>query len=462
MSELTDRLKQFAPAIIDASLMFFFAMAVYYPGIFSFDSVSQYEEARSLFFTDLHAPGMALLWSWLNHIPLGPVVVLVFNNLVFWTALCLFSLWLFPTSILMQITFVFVVGMFPPIFTQLGLILEDIPCFSLLFFACTLLLFANVTAKRWVRWLLVLVVGGLLFYATLFRHNAILAIPPICFWIVAVLTRGEKICFPKIIVFILGILLFTAVFLGNRLLVNNLVKGRTYYPVQMFQLYDIIGISVAKQKVMLPEYLIKRNHPTIMDLEKIYMPTSDNFSGSYWDYDKKNINALNVFWLRTIWQNPLIYLKHRATIFAALFIGGSQYYYFSSSYIKGFEFHQNILFKAYHKFADLFVWKLNFLQQIYNQYHSKSKLVNHPVRLYVLFIGGIYWLVCLFVCIKAYLSRRKLSNFHAIFYIALSGFLYGAGYIFCAPTDEYRYWLWTVMAAIMCSTIYVRDLIRPS
>lgn len=453
---------QVYPTILFAVLMFVFAVYVYYPGIITSDSVEQLTEAKTQLFLNVHAPGMAFLWYWLNYLYFGPVSLLVFNNLIFWLALCLFSFYLLPTSNFYRVLFVFLVGIFPPIFTQLGILLVDIPCCALLFLACTLLLFMEKVTRIWTRFFLISLTVLFLFYAVTLRHNAIIAIVPICFWVVK-LFMPIKMRALKTKTLFFGVLLISLFFTANQLFTHSLVQERERYPSQMFKIQDLFGISIAKKSVMLPHYLIKKNNPTVNDLAKMYTPTWIYNGDGYLDFHKKNIQELDKFWMKTILQNPWAYMKNRLLIFACLAIGGSQYYSLAQTMhltdcdLCEVKFYPNYLFRLYYKFANLFVFDLNFLQEIYNSYHPITKIKAHPVHLYILFLGGVYWLTCLFVSVVSYLTRKKLENFAGIFYISLSGFIYGAGYLFYAPTDEYRYWLWTVMASIISLAMLIKE-----
>lgn len=442
--------------VLFAVLMLVLTVYIYFPGVMTNDSGAALVQAETNLFTDIAPPSMPFIWSLLNHIYFGPVSMLVFNNIIFWAALCLFSLWLIPGSNIYRMIFMFLFGLFPPIFTQIGFIWKDIPCFSSLFLACSLLLFANDASKNIVRFILIFIALCFLFFALTLRHNSFAALIVLCFWVASLIFyRDLRYHGVKVILF--GAMLFGVLLLANKLFTDKLLNGYKCYPSQMVKLHDIFGISVVKNKPIFPRYMTERkNVVNVEQTMKKYSPGSNAFLGpSYWSCNAADNAELNRFWLRTIIQNPMAYLHHRVMVFAWLSIGSPQEYV-SSIYSQGFVFKPNYIFEQYHKFSELFTVKLNFLNKIHSKYYPTY---NKIIHVHLLFMGGGYWLGCLVIGIISFISRKKLRNFSAIFSIALSGFLYGSGYIIYAPTCEYRFWLWTVMASMISIVIYIKDRI---
>ena len=64
---------------------------VFHPGYMSPDSVAQLSQGRTGEYTDWHPPVMSWLWGRLDHIVPGPLGMLVFHTLVFWSGL---GLWM--------------------------------------------------------------------------------------------------------------------------------------------------------------------------------------------------------------------------------------------------------------------------------------------------------------------------------------------------------------------------------
>lgn len=457
MSKCNTNFSKIYPTILFTLVVFFLTLYIYYPGIVTNDTISAFNQAKNFSFTDISPPIMPLTWFLLNHIYYGTLSVLVFNNIVFWVALCIFSFWLLPKSNFYRIIFIFLFGFFPPVFTQLGVILKDIPVFSFLFLACALLLFTSEATNKKNKLILLLFAVMFLFYAYILRHNSFAAVIALCFW-VGSLFPYKNLKFAKILSPLIGIILVVLFFVANNVINKKLLDGYVCYPSQVVLISDLVGISAIEGKVIFPDSLLGKKKST--HLITVYDPAGNYDVNNYMDCDWDNFRNLREFWFKSVLLHyPLAYIKHRAMTFSRLFVSSSQYNYVTDNYVNeknpyGFEFYQNYFYKLYYKFADLFVFKFSLLSGVDSKFYpTKGRIIG----LHILFMGGFYWLICLFVAIRAFCLRKKIKNTHSISWIALSGFLYGLGYVVYAVTPEYRFWLWTVVASLVSSSMFVRE-----
>src|SRR5690348_5473230 len=70
-----------------AAFGFALCVAVFYPGIFTPDSLAQFDQARSGQFEDWHPPIMAALWFVFERIHDGPEPLFLAHLLLFWVGL---------------------------------------------------------------------------------------------------------------------------------------------------------------------------------------------------------------------------------------------------------------------------------------------------------------------------------------------------------------------------------------
>mgnify|MGYP000391599521 CR=1 FL=1 len=112
--------------------------ATFYPGYMSPDSVRQLKQARSASYDDWHPPIMALVWGILDSVIPGPVGMLVFHNILFWSGLGLTISLVAPRSLLAPVL-VLAVGFFPSVFALLSTIWKDVGMASALLLAFSLL-----------------------------------------------------------------------------------------------------------------------------------------------------------------------------------------------------------------------------------------------------------------------------------------------------------------------------------
>ncbi|HEX9174200.1 MAG TPA: hypothetical protein VF861_16240, partial [Telluria sp.] len=68
---------------------FVLSRMAFFPGFMSPDSFMQFEQSRTLRFTDWHPPLMSALWSVLNRVAHGPEGMLDFQLALLWLGLAL-------------------------------------------------------------------------------------------------------------------------------------------------------------------------------------------------------------------------------------------------------------------------------------------------------------------------------------------------------------------------------------
>ena len=99
-------------------------VVVFAPGYMSPDSVDQLAQGRSGRYGDWHPPVMSWLWGRLDHAVPGPLGMLVFHNLLFWSGLGLWVALVAPRwNLIVKCLLLLVIGFFPPIFLLLSTIL---------------------------------------------------------------------------------------------------------------------------------------------------------------------------------------------------------------------------------------------------------------------------------------------------------------------------------------------------
>lgn len=140
-----------------------------YPGYMSFDSVFQLSEGRAGHYTDQHPPAMAALWGLVDHVVAGPLGMLLIQSTCFLTGVfVLFRRRMQPrTAALCAIG----VLLFPPIGTVMAVIWKDSQMAAFIVLGTALVLEEE---RRWKVLGLVLLAAG-----TAMRHNALVITFPI-------------------------------------------------------------------------------------------------------------------------------------------------------------------------------------------------------------------------------------------------------------------------------------------
>jgi hypothetical protein len=143
-----------------------------FPGYMSFDSIYQLNEARSGVLSDGHPPAMAELWRWVEYVIAGPLGMLVIQSVAFLVGVYLV---LAPRMRPRTAAIVAVLVLwFPPIASLMAVIWKDAQMSGFLMLGTGLV----ISQSRRMR------VAGLAAFlmATLMRHNALLMTGPLIFF----------------------------------------------------------------------------------------------------------------------------------------------------------------------------------------------------------------------------------------------------------------------------------------
>lgn len=432
---LTPRVKAM-PTLLVASGMMLFTIYMFYPGLLNLDAVNQLSQARLFKFTDWHPPMMSFLWFLLNHIHDGVPVMLVFHNLVFWSAAVLLAFWLLPRTNYSRILFLLFFGFFPTIVAQLGTVFKDTAMSVSLFLTCVLFLYAERIIVKIKFFVVVAIAVVFLFYGFAVRLNSAPAVVVLCIWLGTIVFKKRLF---KSVLFGLG--LFVFLFISNQIITEKFLQPTKTYPIQQVQVHDLAAISLAKNNPIFPRYILEWKNFSFHKIRDKYTPM--NVGDLIFGYkniinltnDPTKLRELNTMWYRSIYKYPGAYLKHRASVFAYLFSGV------------------------------LALWDDICRLSLINFDHAPSCVNNLYCRLVFdgplifLFHGWVYVISSIIIAIVAIRFRKNFPDFNAIMYIVFSGLLYVAGYFFSAPSGEFRYIYWEVMASLLAFSLLVKNIL---
>lgn len=165
---LRKRASELPPRIVLA--IGFAAFVLYaFPGYMSTDSVQQLVEARALKFSDGHPPSMALVWSLLDRIISGPLLMLLLQGVLFLGGLY-YVLRRFVSD--KQAAWLAIgILLFPPVLTPMATIWKDSQMAAYLVAGTAAMIQPRLRTR---------VIGlGLMLMAVLMRHNALVAVAPL-------------------------------------------------------------------------------------------------------------------------------------------------------------------------------------------------------------------------------------------------------------------------------------------
>jgi hypothetical protein len=215
--------KRYLPyAIVFAAWALLFAYA--HPGLLGVDSIYQLVQARSGVYGNWHPPMMAVIWSVLDRIVAGPLLMFVLQTALFAAGLYLLArrYWApLPASIVAASMLVF-----PPVFVVLAGIFKDALMAGLLLCGAAGLLAASRPA-RVAGWLAIAL-------AATMRHNAAIVIVPLVAMIAPLSSKGWKR-------HAVGAAIGIAISAGALLVDRALTKNDEHPFANMLALADVAG-----------------------------------------------------------------------------------------------------------------------------------------------------------------------------------------------------------------------------
>ena len=418
--------RRLAWSLVAAAAGAAFTVATFQPGYMSPDSINQLGQARSGLFTAIHPPLMAAVWRPLDALVPGPILMLVLQNLVFWggaalvVATCVERRWA-PWLVL-------AIGLWPASLSGLSTIWKDIQMGASLVLATGLLLRAG--SRRSPTGLAASALC--LFYAAAVRHNGLTAVLPLAVWwgiLVAPPGARRRAWLGAG----LGLALTASIWGAARLVDEALTRGRPLPPPeQSIMIHDVLGITLMTRQLYVPEYLLRQPetrggaalaalyHP--LDLGPIFFDPMNLELTS----DPARLATLRSAWLKAITDHPGAYLAKRWAMMAFVLA-------WNPAYVR-YPFHTGV-----------------------DRNDLGVTLVRSPLNVTVqrlldalgqsLFFRGWIYLVASVVVILVGLARRRW-RWPAVALLA-SSFAYALPYFFVAPSADFRYLWWCVLATLL-------------
>lgn len=411
-------------------------IVLFYPGFMSPDSADQWMQARTGRYTSTHPALMALLWSVTDRIVPGPGGLFIVHATLFWFALGWLSRELFARP-LAQIACVVLIGCWPPIFGTVAHLWKDVPMLAFALLALAALARDQRVAHR--RWLLLALIAFAA--ACAYRHNALPLVLPFVFFLITPAAGARRLGARLAITAGLGVILAAVSTLPNR---HPAVIERDVWPVTA--IWDIAAVSIARDRMLVPPDW-RTDDLTVEELRAAFQPWSNT---TIFDTDKLRISiysdltpeqrgSLRRAWLELWTRYPADIVRHRLRLTGLLFG-------WRSSTLP----------------ASLKIWlKMSALPGDPPVQMRPSPLRERAIAgLYAaaqtpLFTGWFYLLMLAAVAVSALRARQ-----HALFWPTVTSVaLFCLPLVLFAPSAEFRYLLWPVVASL---TVIALRFARPA
>ena len=455
------KLRHFCPTLLGMGgivLVFAVVAVATAPGIYSPDSVGQLLEAQRGVYSDGHPPLMAGLWSLLLRVS-GTAESLYWLHVgLLSSAFVLFALAFRRSDLPGAVWLLLPAACSPAILNFIGVLWKDVGlAVSLAFcFACV----ALSRAARAGQITTLLVVFVVSFYAVGVRHNALPAVLPLL-WL-SLLPFFPRPGWRRNMGTATTALIGTGLlFVGGQLVAYQLLDARRIHLEQAIELFDLAGISVISGADVIPDQA-KRANFSSQALRAAYSPISS--SPLIFRPDPaispplqltENPQYLPIFhqaWEHAIINYPWAYLSHRGAVFASLLGIGRQTPFFATVDYR----QQSATFEAsVGVLGDPAVKSIDVGRPIFGQRAAASLLmafVNWAAAHTYLFFGWL-WLLVLVAMFVAAIVLRKRPMAEVAIGLSASGLLYLLPYFLAAPSSDFRYLYWSIVAANLSTVI---------
>lgn len=299
------------PLIIagSATLLGLAQLALFYPGIASYDLIFAVREWASHAVGDWHPPVLIRLWQGLGATGLPALGTLyLIQTLLLWLGLGLLAVAQAREGRRRSAILLLMVGVLPPVFGWMSEVLKDSQLSAALIAATGLVGHGRLRGRR----VPPLAVGGvalLLLYATLLRQNALFSTLPLAAGL-ATSGQGPR---PAVRPAILAGSLVLLVALLSPLLNRHVFDARPAHAERSLQLYDMAGIAHFAE---LPTV------PGVAPAEWAEAERRGCYSGYAWDSYDMPANCPPIWatvrdrplgrdWIGLILAHPIAYAEHR-------------------------------------------------------------------------------------------------------------------------------------------------------
>lgn len=419
---------------------FVLALVAFYPGYMSPDSKEQLMQARAWEFTDWHPPLMAAVWGVVDRVIPGPAGMLVLQNAAYWGAAALFWRATYRRSAWLGLWLVGF-GFMPQVLSNLSTIWKDVGLGVSLLLASALLYRSRQTGSRAALAASV----PLLFYGYGVRLNAAPAVLPLALWTgfiacrVFPSLRALAPRRPRLLAASFGLAYFLLLAGAVSVTTDALVKGKHAYTGQTVLLHDLAAVSLARGEPLFPDYVVRDPHFSMEKVARSYAPhfatpiVGPEESGLTLSGDARDMDALRAKWLEVVPRNARVYLRHRWGVFE------------SAAGLDRPEVCFPYLMASYSQLA----------------YPTNDLAVHRLLKLYfraarnTVFFRGFFWLLVALALLYFSLRGRLRGDLEFVFVLAASGLLYGAAYFFVAPSCDFRFFWWTMLAATASLPFFV-------
>jgi len=282
-----------------------------FPGLMSYDSLSQYKQSSRMLYSDGNPPIMAMFMTFLNSIYDSVGSIYTIHMFLYWASFSII-IWLFLKVSLIASLGIFLVAILPPSLSILPFIWKDVGMATFGLFIYSLLFYIAINGR--FSFLIIMILFFLFIYVLNVRHNALAFVFPIVLYASYLFIRFKKYFWFKHIATGLSICIIFIIIFNYFFNPINPNTSQKYDMQKATLLAHYIGMHLnIENSTVVNEELRKKLIPSY----KVTLKTSASL-GSYFNYIRNNFPSLNelnnqqIIYLiiEDAYDNPLAFLKH--------------------------------------------------------------------------------------------------------------------------------------------------------
>lgn len=410
------------------TLFYSLVIYIFYPGLFTPDSLDQLSQATQSEYTDWHPPIMAWFWNITNQIFPD------YSGLLFLHA---FTLWL-STSILFfnsqsKYSYLYLTIPFLPVTLGLvGIIWKDAGTAFFLLLAVSTFFIKRKILSYVLFWVSI-------FIAVAYRYNTLFSSIPIIFYFwhnysASQNTKHGNSKLNKTKPYLLTIASLILVIFSINFFNYKFLSARKTTPSIVILIDDLSYISTKNNISFIPGFTleeIKESHSKAVDDNIFRLIANTQKSYEY--------QAVKESWLKTISKYPIDYIEFRAKNFLR-FLGLSLHAPFNLN-------HPSLHYWTPYSYNDSSTNSFRIFM---------GKYIESSASVFPFFFTAYFWVFFSLIFCILILKKRNKSNFDLIcLTLFVSSLINFFSYLLVANAPYYRYYYWSILSCISASIIFI-------
>ncbi|PIZ32239.1 MAG: hypothetical protein COY39_05950 [Alphaproteobacteria bacterium CG_4_10_14_0_8_um_filter_37_21] len=295
-------------------------ISIFAPGKMDIDAGGIYEHALAHQYADHHPPLMAYMWHYLNFIYQGPLLMFLINMALLWGALYMLAFKIFNNQRVLQY-FTILIPFMPQIAVHGRIIGKDVIFTFGYGFLAMFLAYLTIHNKK-ISLIQMLCFLITVVYFTAVKFQAQFILPILLLWLFYTLLRHATCAYKKSMAIIASAItsfsIMTMIDSINHHLVTEKGSGSNH-SWQYVKIFDLSGMSIYSNQVLLPQFLLKHPKISVEDIQKKYQIAWEPLivyedSPLRGTKDEHERELLLQTWWKEVFNHPVSYIQHRGKL----------------------------------------------------------------------------------------------------------------------------------------------------